>query len=80
MLEIGRYPEVVTEAARRFEPHQVAYYLRELANALHSDYNAHGILTAEPEVRDARLALIEAARVVMANGLALLGVSAPEQM
>ncbi|MHB1942578.1 MAG: arginine--tRNA ligase [Acidiferrobacteraceae bacterium] len=80
MLEIGRYPEVVTEAARKFEPHQVAYYLRELANTLHSDYNAHGILTAEPAIRDARLALIEAARVVMANGLALLGVSAPERM
>lgn len=80
MFEIGRYPEVITEAARRFEPHQVAYYLRDVAQAVHAYYNAHGFLTAEPKVRAARLALLEAARIVIANGLAVLGVSAPEQM
>ena len=80
MFEIGRYPEVLTEAARRFEPHQVAYYLRDVAQAVHAYYNAHGVLAAEPQVRTARLALLEAARIVIANGLAVLGVSAPEQM
>ncbi|WP_298135905.1 arginine--tRNA ligase [Acidiferrobacter sp.] len=77
---LARYIDVVDEAAGAREPHQIAYYLRELAGALHAYYNAHAFLGVEAPLRDARLALITAARVVLANGLALLGVSAPEAM
>lgn len=77
---LARYPELVEDAAAAFEPHQVAYYLRELANDLHAYYNAHPFLTAEAPIRDARLSLIAATRQVLANGLTLLGVSAPEAM
>jgi arginyl-tRNA synthetase len=77
---LTRYPQVLEAAARVFEPHQVAYYLRELAQALHTYYNAHGILNAEPGLRRARLALVDAVRIVLRNGLELLGVSAPERM
>jgi arginyl-tRNA synthetase len=80
MTALGRYPEVVEAAARNYEPHQVAYYLRDLANALHTYYNAHTFLSDDAALRDARLALIEATRYVLANGLRLLGVSAPESM
>jgi arginyl-tRNA synthetase len=75
-----RYPEVVEEAARTYEPHQVAYYLRDLATDLHAYYNAHQFLLEEPALREARLTLIDATRQVLGNGLRLLGVSAPESM
>ena len=78
--DLSRFPEVVESAARAFEPHQVAYYLRELAQAFHTYYNAHPFIASEPALRDARLVLIDAARQVFANGLELLGVSAPESM
>jgi len=77
---LNRFPEVVQTAAQEYAPHHVTYYLRELANALHTYYNAHRILDAEPALRTARLALIDATRIVIANGLSLLGVSAPDQM
>lgn len=77
---LGRYPEVVEDAASAHEPHQIAYYLRELANDLHTYYNAHVFLLPDAAVREARLALIDATRQVLANGLRLLGVSAPTQM
>ncbi len=77
---IARFPDVVEGATRNFEPHQIAYYLRELANDLHTYYNAHSFLGAENEIRNARLALIDATRHVLANGLRLLGVRAPESM
>ena len=80
MRELSRFPEVVESAARGFEPHQVAYYLRELATNFHGYYNAHPFIASEPALRDARLALIDAARQVFANGLELLGVSAPDSM
>lgn len=80
IAQLARYPEVVADAGRQFEPHQVAYYLRDLANGVHSYYNAHGFLGAEPPLRLARLSLIDAARQTLANGLGLLGVSAPEAM
>jgi arginyl-tRNA synthetase len=70
----------VAGAARASEPHTVATYLRELAGDFHSWYNAHKTLVEEPSLRDARLALSEAVRQVIANGLDLLGVSAPETM
>ncbi len=77
---LTRYPEVVEAAALNHEPHQLAHYLRELANAFHTYYNAHQFLVDEGALRDARLALINATRQVLANGLSLLGVSAPETM
>lgn len=77
---LARYPEVVEEAARAYEPHQVAYYLRDLATDLHAYYNAHPFLLEEPALREARLTLIDATRQVLGNGLRLLGVSAPESM
>ncbi len=77
---LARYPEVLEKAALNHEPHQLAHFLRELANALHTYYNAHQFLVDESGLRDARLALISAVRQVLANGLGLLGVSAPEKM
>ncbi|KTD54323.1 arginine tRNA synthetase [Legionella sainthelensi] len=77
---ISRYPEVVELAAEHCEPHQVAYYLREVANGLHSYYNAVPLLCEQEQLRCARLCLLEAVRQVIYNGLDLLGVSAPESM
>ena len=77
---LSRYPEVIDAAASDLEPHQLAYYLRELANDLHAYYNAHKFLVDDTALRTARLALVAATKQVLANGLALLGVSAPEEM
>ena len=78
--ELSRFPEVVESAARAFEPHQVAYYVRELATRFHAYYNAHPFISSERALRDARLALVDAVAQVIRNGLELLGVSAPESM
>ena len=81
MVEISRYPETVEDAAAELEPHALAQYLRDLAYAFHTFYNAQPILVADDAaLRDARLALAVATRQVLANGLDLLGVSAPEVM
>jgi arginyl-tRNA synthetase len=80
MTLLTRYPEILKQAALRYEPHLVAHYLRELANALHTYYNAHVFLVDDENLRDARLNLIVATRQVLANGLGLLGVSAPDSM
>lgn len=77
---INRYPDIIDVAARACEPHQVAYYLRELANGLHSYYNAVQLLCEQEELRCARLCLLKAVRQVLRNGIQLLGVSAPESM
>lgn len=77
---ISRYPELIEAAAKACEPHQVAYYLRELANGLHSYYNAVTLLCEQEELRYARLCLLKAVRQVLRNGIELLGVSAPESM
>ena len=77
---ICRYPEIIESSAASCEPHQLAYYLRELANGLHSYYNAVQLLCEDEELRCARLCLLEAVRQVLNNGLDLLGVSAPESM
>lgn len=79
-LALSRFPEVVEQAAGGFEPHLLAYYLRELANDFHAYYNAHPFLYGEADLRLARLGLIDATRQVIANGLHLLGVTAPEKM
>ena len=80
LRRLDHYPEIVASAALNSEPHTVANYLRELAGDFHTWYNAHKTLVEDPTLRDARLALSEAVRQVIANGLALLGVSAPEAM
>jgi len=77
---LGEFPEVVAEAAREAAPHSVAFYLRELAAEFHSYYNAERILVEDEALRSARLALCAAVRQTLANGLSLLGVSAPEKM
>jgi arginyl-tRNA synthetase len=77
---LARYPEVIEAAALTYEPHQVAHYLREVAYDFHTYYGAHTFLVGDSELRDARINLIEATRQVIANGLTLLGVSAPESM
>jgi arginyl-tRNA synthetase len=80
LQRMNRFPEAVENAALAHEPHQLAHYLRELANDLHTYYNAHKFIVEEAGLRDARLCLINATRQVLANGLGLLGVSAPETM
>ena len=80
LRRLDRYPEVVASAARNSEPHSVATYLRELAGEFHTWYNAHKVLVEDKALRDARLALSEAVRQVISNGLDLLGVSAPTEM
>jgi arginyl-tRNA synthetase len=80
LRELDRYPEIVAQAACNAEPHTVASFLRELAGAFHSYYNAHKILVEDPGLRAARIALSQAVGQTIANGLALLGVSAPESM
>ncbi|HEY4559199.1 MAG TPA: arginine--tRNA ligase [Lysobacter sp.] len=77
---LSRYAEVVETAGRDLEPHQIAAYLLELAQAFQSYYNEHQFLVDEAPVRNARLALASATRQVISNGLGLLGVSAPEVM
>jgi arginyl-tRNA synthetase len=74
------FPELVQSAAADYAPHQIAFYLRELAADFHSWYNAERILIDDETVKLARLALTGAVRQTLANGLALLGVSAPESM
>ena len=80
MVEISRFPEIVEAAADNREPHLLAQYLRELAGAFHVWYNAEQFLVEDEALRDARLALAFATRQVLANGLALLGLNAPESM
>src|SRR4051812_25327573 len=77
---LEEYPEVVATAAREAAPHDIAFYLRELAAQFHSYYNAERILVDDGELRAARLALCAAVRQTLANGLSLIGVSAPEKM
>jgi arginyl-tRNA synthetase len=80
ITRLTRYPELLQNAAMQHEPHQLAHYLRDLANELHTYYNAHQFIVDGAEIRNARLTLIIAVRQVIANGLGLLGVSAPESM
>jgi len=80
LIDLARYPEIVETAGRDLEPHLIAGYLVELAQAFQSYYNDHQFLVDEADVRNARLALALAVRQVLANGLSLLGVRAPEKM
>lgn len=80
MLQLAKYPDMLTAAAQGNAPHDVTFYLRDLAAAYHSYYDAERILVDDEAVKLARLALISATRQVLHNGLAVLGVSAPERM
>jgi arginyl-tRNA synthetase len=80
MTTLSRYPEVIDLAANNRAPQHLVHYLRDLANDFHTYYNAHAFIVDDDKLRDARLLLISAARIVIANGLAILGVSAPEKM
>jgi len=80
MLSLARYPDMLAAAARDCAPHDVTFYLRDLAATYHSYYDAERILVDEEPVRLARLALVAATAQVLHNGLALLGVSAPRTM
>lgn len=77
---LSRYPETITKSAEKLEPHLIANYLRELANAFHIYYNAQQFIVNDAKLRNARLCLISATKQVLISGLNLLGVSAPEQM
>jgi len=80
MTTLSRYPEVVDLAAANRAPQHLVHYLRDLANDFHTYYNAHIFIVDDNKLRDARLVLIAAARTVIANGLVILGVSAPDTM
>ncbi len=78
--ELNRYKSVLSSSALGYEPHVLAYYLRDLAGEFHSYYNNSEFLVAEDELRSTRLLLIRAVKQVLVNGLGVLGVSAPESM
>ncbi len=80
LRELGRYPEVIEAAARLRTPHLLAHYLQSLATGFHAYYNSHQFLVDDENIRNVRLNLILATRIVLKNGLGLLGISAPESM
>ena len=80
LFKLAQYPDMLRAAASDFAPHDVTFYLRELAAAYHSYYDAERILVDDPATKLARLALVAATAQVLRNGMALLGVCAPEKM
>ena len=80
MLLLAKYPGMLADAAKDFAPHDVSFYLRELAAAYHSYYDAERILVDDETVKKARLALVAATARVLHNGLQVLGVDAPQKM
>ncbi len=80
MLQLAKFPDMLSAAARDFAPHDVAFYLRELAANYHSYYDAERILVDDERIKLARLALVAATSQTLRNGLTILGVSAPEKM
>ncbi len=80
MSAMSRYPEIIELAARNRAPQTLVHYLRDLVADFHSSYNADKVLGDDAGLRDARLTLYAAVKIVVANGLAILGVSAPEEM
>jgi arginyl-tRNA synthetase len=80
MQQLAKYPDMLSAAAADFAPHDVTFYLRELASSYHSYYDAERILVDDPAVKNARLSLVAAVAQVLHNGLAVLGVSAPQSM
>ncbi len=77
---LSRYPEIIELAAKNRAPQTLVHYLRDLVSDFHSSYSAHKVLVDDANLRDARLALYAAVKIVVASGLAILGVSAPDEM
>jgi len=77
---LDKYQDTLKSAGLHYEPHQICHYLRDLANALHTYYNAHQFIVEEADLRDARIVLILTTQQILQNGLNLLGISAPEAM
>ena len=80
LRRLADFPDEVALAAREFAPHQLTFYLKDLAQEFHSYYNAERFLVDDPRIRNARLALIVAVGQVLRNGLTLLGIGAPDAM
>jgi len=80
MMLVAKYPQMLTQACADLAPHDVTFYLRDLAACYHSYYDAERILVDDVKTRDARVALVRAVALVLSNGLALLGVKAPSSM
>jgi arginyl-tRNA synthetase len=80
MRRLADFPEELANAARDLAPHQITFYLKDLAQEFHSYYNAERFLVDDEALRASRLALVVATGQVLKNGLAVLGISAPEQM
>jgi arginyl-tRNA synthetase len=80
LTSVSKYPETVEHAALNRAPHALVHYLRELANTLHTYYNAEKWIVDEAPLRNARITLVLAVQQVIRNGLGILGVSAPESM
>jgi len=80
LRELSRYKSVIESAAIQYEPHQLAYYLRDLDTQFHSYYNACTFILEDQDLTQARLSLIHAAKQILRNGLSILGVGAPESM
>jgi arginyl-tRNA synthetase len=80
MTTLSRFPEIIELAANNRAPQHLVHYLRDLANEFHTYYNAHTFIVDDDDLRNARLALISATRTVVANGLRIIGVSAPDSM
>jgi arginyl-tRNA synthetase len=80
LARLALYPQSLRDAAAELAPHQIAFYLKDLAADFHAFYNAERVLVDDGALRDARLALLLATRQVLRNALRLLGVSAPERM
>ena len=80
MSAMSRYPEIIDQAARNRAPQTLVHYLKDLVSDFHSSYTAHKVLVDDSNIRNARLSLYAAVKTVVANGLAILGVSAPDEM
>jgi len=80
MIKLAEYPAMLTRAAAELAPHDVAFYLRDVASAFHTYYAAERFIVDDAALSQARMALLAATRQVLQNALAVLGVSAPESM
>ncbi|MEA3362126.1 MAG: arginine--tRNA ligase [Thermodesulfobacteriota bacterium] len=78
--QLARFPETVVGAALSYEPHRIVFYMQDLAAQFHSYYNRHRVLVDDPATTQARLCLVNSVRIVLANALQMLGISAPERM
>jgi len=78
--KLASFPDMVRGSAAAMEPHRITFYLQELAGMFHPYYNKNRVVTEDKNLTHARLYLCEAVKIVLQNGLRLLGVSAPEEM